>query len=253
MARKKDEGKLIGDGEPGEMVREIHAETAEGATIHFAPSQLSPGLNTSDLPQTVLDELSLAETAEQQRRAGWLNEPGPYDGSVPFTGYDPAGPPQVPGAGTVQMIGRLASELPHRTPGVTEKCPDQGTCHHGCGDGPCFRVLYAGPLSGRYDGDVWPQEIRARHGQLAHDAAPPPLALAARQETRQDGEQAAPPPGQRGRTRELEDFGETAVFRLRSGDVIRVSVDQSSGMLAIESDNSRLMVCPDSSTRIRVM
>ena len=41
---------------------------------------------------------------------------------------------------------------------VYEQCPDKGTCHHACilGTGACFRVLHAGPLSGRYEDDKWP-------------------------------------------------------------------------------------------------
>lgn len=40
------------------------------------------------------------------------------------------------------------------------KCPDGGTCHHECPTiAGCFRVIYAGPLSGVYDGDQWPDHL----------------------------------------------------------------------------------------------
>lgn len=36
-------------------------------------------------------------------------------------------------------------------------CPDGGTCHHECQPGGrCWRVDNAGPLSGVYEGDRWP-------------------------------------------------------------------------------------------------
>jgi len=39
-------------------------------------------------------------------------------------------------------------------------CPDGGTCHHGCDpSGPCWRVANAGPLSGVYPRDVWPEGV----------------------------------------------------------------------------------------------
>jgi hypothetical protein len=44
---------------------------------------------------------------------------------------------------------------------VLRTCPDKGTCHHECGAGPCFRVSWAGPLSGVYPGDAWPAEVIA--------------------------------------------------------------------------------------------
>ena len=47
---------------------------------------------------------------------------------------------------------------------VPNACPDDGACHHQCGAGPCFRVLYCAPL-GR---EQWTEaETRA-----ALDAAP---------------------------------------------------------------------------------
>ncbi len=38
-------------------------------------------------------------------------------------------------------------------------CPDEGTCHHECGHGPCFRVLSCEPLSGVFPGDRWPSYV----------------------------------------------------------------------------------------------
>lgn len=43
-------------------------------------------------------------------------------------------------------------------------CPDEGTCHHRCSPGSCFRVHNAGPLSGRYPGDEWPATVKASYG-----------------------------------------------------------------------------------------
>jgi len=40
-----------------------------------------------------------------------------------------------------------------------DKCPDSGTCHHGCADGNCFRVGSCSPLSGTYPGDAWPDGL----------------------------------------------------------------------------------------------
>lgn len=42
------------------------------------------------------------------------------------------------------------------------RCPDGGRCHHECGPGECFRVECCGPLSGVYEGDDWPAEVRAK-------------------------------------------------------------------------------------------
>lgn len=38
------------------------------------------------------------------------------------------------------------------------RCPDGGTCHHGCyaSDVSCYRVAYCGPLSGVFPNDRWP-------------------------------------------------------------------------------------------------
>ncbi|QIG58239.1 hypothetical protein SEA_SKOG_87 [Gordonia phage Skog] len=48
---------------------------------------------------------------------------------------------------------------------VHEKCPDKGTCWHGC-DLACYRIRIAGPLSGVFPGDTWPEEIVAQHKAL---------------------------------------------------------------------------------------
>lgn len=45
-------------------------------------------------------------------------------------------------------------------------CPDQGTCHHECGAGECFRVHNAGPLS-EY-GEDWTDEDRAKYKDGGH-------------------------------------------------------------------------------------
>jgi hypothetical protein len=48
---------------------------------------------------------------------------------------------------------------------LSPPCPDKGACHHSCPlAGPCFRVLYAGPLSGVFPGNEWPAEVRAAAG-----------------------------------------------------------------------------------------
>lgn len=49
--------------------------------------------------------------------------------------------------------------------GPEVSCPDGGACHHGCLAGPCFRVVYAEPLSGVYPGDRWPDDLAARNTQ----------------------------------------------------------------------------------------
>lgn len=53
--------------------------------------------------------------------------------------------------------------IPRSATVLGETCPDGGKCHHGCAR-RCFRVLTAGPLSGVFPGDEWPQEITARWG-----------------------------------------------------------------------------------------
>lgn len=44
--------------------------------------------------------------------------------------------------------------------GNTRRCPDDGACHHGCGQ-KCWRVRWAGPFSGTYPDDRWPDDIVA--------------------------------------------------------------------------------------------
>jgi len=39
------------------------------------------------------------------------------------------------------------------------QCPDEGTCHHECGDAGCWRVTFCAPLSSY--GDDWTDEDRA--------------------------------------------------------------------------------------------
>lgn len=43
--------------------------------------------------------------------------------------------------------------------GIPGRCPDDGTCHHDCVVGVCFRVHCCGPLSGVFPDDEWPVEI----------------------------------------------------------------------------------------------
>lgn len=38
------------------------------------------------------------------------------------------------------------------------RCPDGGTCHHSCVTF-CFRVDHAGPLSGVFPNDEWPDGV----------------------------------------------------------------------------------------------
>lgn len=47
---------------------------------------------------------------------------------------------------------------------IDHQCPDGGTCHHMC-SGPqcCFRVQFAGPLSGVYENDEWPAGVKNAH------------------------------------------------------------------------------------------
>ena len=40
------------------------------------------------------------------------------------------------------------------------RCPDNGTCHHGCESGNCFRVGFCGPLSGVFPHNQWPEDLR---------------------------------------------------------------------------------------------
>jgi hypothetical protein len=45
------------------------------------------------------------------------------------------------------------SKLPKR------RCPDDGACHHVCGESRCFRTVHCGPLSNVYPNDQWPTEV----------------------------------------------------------------------------------------------
>lgn len=63
----------------------------------------------------------------------------------------------VVGSDVGAMIAALVEH--ESTASVRGACPDDGTCHHGCPAG-CFRVTFAGPLSGVYPGDRWPADVR---------------------------------------------------------------------------------------------
>jgi len=55
---------------------------------------------------------------------------------------------------------------------MKNQCPDDGACHHACREGPCFRVLYCGPLSPRSDWtDAEKREAQLR--RIAPDLGPP--------------------------------------------------------------------------------
>lgn len=41
-------------------------------------------------------------------------------------------------------------------------CPDGGTCHHRCVE-RCWRVRNAGPITGTFPGDQWPEDVRREH------------------------------------------------------------------------------------------
>jgi transcriptional regulator with XRE-family HTH domain len=61
---------------------------------------------------------------------------------------------------------------------LTRACPDRGTCHHQCAvNGPCFRVLCCGPLSGVYPGGRWPQDVLAAAGVAPAHPDPIPAHL----------------------------------------------------------------------------
>lgn len=45
------------------------------------------------------------------------------------------------------------------------KCPDAGTCHHGCDKSSCYRVRTCCPLSDVYSDDDWPAEVVAQFGE----------------------------------------------------------------------------------------
>jgi (2Fe-2S) ferredoxin len=49
-------------------------------------------------------------------------------------------------------------------------CCDGWPCHHGCITG-CWRVAYAGPVSGVYPDDVWPTAVRRRFGTVVQEAS----------------------------------------------------------------------------------
>lgn len=87
------------------------------------------------------------------------------EGSEPETGVIVnAGGPFV----AVLYRGQVASNAtrPEDLTLLTGRCPDRGTCHHGCG-AKCFRVQWAGPLSGVFPGDRWPAEVLAANsGEL---------------------------------------------------------------------------------------
>jgi hypothetical protein len=56
-----------------------------------------------------------------------------------------------------------------RCDGLEKKfCPDGGYCHHVCGQPGhtegCFRVIFAGPLSGAYPDNKWPDKVRKENG-----------------------------------------------------------------------------------------
>lgn len=66
----------------------------------------------------------------------------------------------------------FASELDRLRPseGVgsnARRCPDDGTCHHACEPGQCFRVACCSPLTAAGWGDEWPAEIKVRYGSEA--------------------------------------------------------------------------------------
>jgi len=48
-------------------------------------------------------------------------------------------------------------------------CPDDGRCHHDCGEGPCYRVLACAPLTAY--GEDWSDEDKRDHEELRLDLA----------------------------------------------------------------------------------
>jgi len=58
-----------------------------------------------------------------------------------------------------RMIAKLVDEADKRQPPVDGKCPDGGTCHHGCFSS-CFRVEFCAPLSGVFPRNRWPRRLR---------------------------------------------------------------------------------------------
>ncbi|QWY81954.1 hypothetical protein SEA_SICARIUS2_49 [Arthrobacter phage Sicarius2] len=49
-----------------------------------------------------------------------------------------------------------------------KSCPDDGRCWHECVD-RCFRVNNCGPLSGVFDGNEWPDDIKTQHAERKID------------------------------------------------------------------------------------
>jgi hypothetical protein len=80
-------------------------------------------------------------------------------------------------AGPHDFVTRLA--LRNRLRAEKGRCPDDGTCHHGCHEnygGACWRVFNAGPLSAaHFPNDEWPELIRQaeQHSILTNEAGDP--------------------------------------------------------------------------------
>ena len=61
----------------------------------------------------------------------------------------------------VPEVVEAVMEEAERTDGIPGAgCPDGGTCHHEC-RAACWRVQACGPLSGVYEGNEWPPEVKA--------------------------------------------------------------------------------------------
>lgn len=58
------------------------------------------------------------------------------------------------------------------------KCPDDGTCHHGCLVG-CWRVQTCCPLSGVFPDDEWPPGVLAANEVVTLDGTDPTPAIVA--------------------------------------------------------------------------
>jgi len=79
------------------------------------------------------------------------------------------------------------------------RCPDDGVCHGStiavgsepCAPGECYRVRVAGPLSGVYPGDRWPDEVRAANGAEPRPRAVRELFREAAEQEAVSGEAAA--------------------------------------------------------------
>lgn len=67
------------------------------------------------------------------------------------------------------MVADLIEQEQRGVQSVAGACPDGGTCHHGCNlsrpKPACWRVRYAGPLSGVFPGDRWPADVAAANEQ----------------------------------------------------------------------------------------